>query len=281
MVDLVIRNGEVVDGTGAPRRRADVAVDAGRVVAVGEVGGRGTREIDAEGRVVTPGFVDVHTHYDAQVFWDPTLGPSPLHGVTSVFSGNCGFSIAPLLDREADYLMTMLARVEGMPLEALAAGVPWNWTTTVAYLDAIPQLSVNAGFMVGHSALRRVVMGDEGTSRAASADEVEQMQGMLRDGLAAGAIGFSSSWAETHNDATGEMVPSRHASLDELIALEFGVRRVPGHVARVHSDGARLRRRALRRDDAYVGGRGAAAELESPHRERQERRACRAASRRR
>ena len=132
--------------------------------------------------------------------------------MTSVFSGNCGFSIAPLLDREADYLMTMLARVEGMPLEALAAGVPWNWTTTAAYLDAIPQLSVNAGFMVGHSALRRVVMGDDGTTRAATAEEVEQMQGMLRDGLAAGAVGFSSSWAETHNDATGEMVPSRFAT---------------------------------------------------------------------
>src|SRR4051812_26370606 len=195
MVDLVIRSGEVGDGTGAPRRRADVGVDRGRVVAVGEVDERGTREIDADGRVVTPGFVDVHTHYDAQVFWDPTLGPSPLHGVTSVFSGNCGFTIAPLVDREAEYLMTMLARVEGMPLDALEAGVPWNWASTAEYFDAIPPLSVNAGFMVGHCALRRVVMGDDGTSRAANEDEIEQMQRLLRDGLRAGAMGFSSSWA--------------------------------------------------------------------------------------
>ncbi len=228
MVDLVIRNGEVVDGTGATRRRADVAVDAGRIVAVGEVAERGTREVDADGRVVAPGFVDVHTHYDAQVFWDPTLGPSPLHGVTSVFSGNCGFSIAPLVPREAEYLMTMLARVEGMPLEALEAGVPWNWTSTAEYLDAIPPLSVNAGFMVGHSALRRVVMGDDATSRAATADEVEQMQGMLRDGLIAGAVGFSSSWAETHNDARGAMVPSRFATRDELVALSAVCGELPG-----------------------------------------------------
>lgn len=228
MVDLVIRNGDVVDGTGAPRRRADVAIDGGRVVALGAVDDRGDREIDAEGRVVAPGFIDVHTHYDAQVFWDPTLGPSPLHGVTSVFSGNCGFSIAPLVDREAEYLMTMLARVEGMPLAALEAGVPWSWQSTADYFDAIPPLSVNAGFMVGHSALRRVVMGDEGTSRAATTDEIETMQRLLRDGLAAGAMGFSSSWAETHNDATGARVPSRFATLEEVVALSAVCAEFPG-----------------------------------------------------
>jgi N-acyl-D-aspartate/D-glutamate deacylase len=228
MVDLVIRNGEVVDGTGAPRRRADVAVQDGRVVEVGTVAERGTRELDAEGRVVAPGFIDVHTHYDAQVFWDPTLGPSPLHGVTTVFSGNCGFSIAPLVDREAEYLMTMLARVEGMPLEALQAGVPWSWKSTADYFATIPPLSVNAGFMVGHSALRRVVMGDDATSRAATDDELETMQRMLRDGLLAGAIGFSSSWAETHNDASGDMVPSRYATLDELVALSAVCGELPG-----------------------------------------------------
>lgn len=228
MVDLVIRNGDVVDGTGVPRRRADVAIDGGRVVAIGEVDDRGTREIDADGRVVAPGFIDVHTHYDAQVFWDPTLGPSPLHGVTSVFSGNCGFSIAPLVDREAEYLMTMLARVEGMPLEALEAGVPWSWKSTGDYFDAIPPLSVNAGFMVGHSALRRVVMGDDGTRRAAAPDEIETMQRLLRDGLAAGAMGFSSSWAETHNDASGEHVPSRFATLEEVVALSSVCAEFPG-----------------------------------------------------
>ncbi len=228
MVDLVIRHADVVDGTGAPRHRADVAVHEGRVVAVGDVDEKGTREIDADGLAVTPGFVDVHTHYDAQVFWDPTLGPSPLHGVTSVFSGNCGFSIAPLVAREAEYLMTMLARVEGMPLDALAAGVPWSWQSTADYFAAIPPLSVNAGFMVGHCALRRVVMGDAGTARAATPDEIAAMQQLLRDGLAAGGIGFSSSWADTHNDAHGEKVPSRFATLEELVALSGVCREFPG-----------------------------------------------------
>src|SRR6202030_3501257 len=150
----VIRGGEVIDGTGAPRRRADVGIVGDRVVKIGVVPEEAAMVIDATGRVVTPGFVDVHTHYDAQVFWDGALTPSPLHGVTTALSGNCGFTIAPLSPdrRDGDYLMRMLARVEGMPLEALREGVPWNWTTTAEYLDAIEgKLGINAGFMVGHS----------------------------------------------------------------------------------------------------------------------------------
>src|SRR4051812_30558324 len=130
-LDLIIRHGEVIDGTGAPRRRADVGIAGGRIDAIGDLSSAtAVRIIDAAGKVVTPGFVDVHTHYDAQAFWDGTLSPSPLHGVTSVFAGNCGFSIAPLSADPADaaYLMRMLARVEGMPLESLDAGVPWDWT---------------------------------------------------------------------------------------------------------------------------------------------------------
>ena len=164
MLDLVIRGGEVVDGTGAKRRRADVGVQDGRVVAIGELPGDAATVIDATGRVVAPGFVDVHTHFDAQVFWDGDLTPSPLHGVTTALAGNCGFTIAPLSNDPSDgeYLMRMLARVEGMPLEALRAGVPWGeWTTNAEYLDAVePRLGINAGFMVGHSAVRRVVMGE-------------------------------------------------------------------------------------------------------------------------
>ena len=166
--------------------------------------------------------MDLHTHYDAQVFWDGALTPSPLHGVTSVVAGNCGFSIAPLSHREGDapYLLRMLARVEGMPVEALEAGVPWDWESFADYLAAVATgLAVNAGFMVGHSALRRSVMGAEAIRRAATEDEVEAMSRLLREALEAGGVGFSSSWARTHNDAEGGMVPSRHALREELLAL--------------------------------------------------------------
>ena len=220
MFDVVIRNGLVVDGTGSPGRLADVAVRDGRIVAIGEVPDKGDREIDAEGLVVAPGFVDVHTHFDAQVFWDTTLSPSPLHGVTTVISGNCGFTIAPLEPEHGDYMMRMLARVEGMPLASLQQGVPWNWRTFGEYLDAIDgSLMPNAGFLVGHSALRRTVMGERSVGEFASDDELRAMKELLGESIAAGGLGFSSSWAKTHNDADGEAVPSRHASETELVEL--------------------------------------------------------------
>jgi N-acyl-D-aspartate/D-glutamate deacylase len=222
MFDVIIKGGDVIDGSGAARRRADLAIRDGRIVAIGAIDGEAATTIDATGKVVAPGFVDVHTHFDAQVFWDGALTPSPLHGVTTVLAGNCGFTIAPLSADPADgeYLMRMLARVEGMPLESLREGVPWNWRTTADYFDAVTgRLGVNAGFMVGHSAIRRVVMGAESTAREATADELAAMERLLHDGLEAGGIGFSSSWARTHNDADGHMVPSRYASRDELMAL--------------------------------------------------------------
>lgn len=231
MLDTVVRGGWVVDGTGDDRRRADLGIVDGRIVALGDVDDEAAHTIDADGRVVAPGFIDVHTHLDAQPFWDGTLSPSPLHGVTSVVGGNCGFSIAPLSDDPADgeYLMRMLARVEGMPLEALQEGVPWNWRTTAEYLDAVePHLAVNAGYKVGHSALRRVVMHEECTGREATPDELTAMCDLLRNGLAAGALGFSSSWSRTHNDADGHMVPSRYAHRDELIELCRVVGEFPG-----------------------------------------------------
>ncbi len=235
MLDLVIRRGVLIDGTGAERRPADVGVRGGRIVAVtppGELDDeRAGRVIDADGRGVAPGFVDLHTHYDAQAFWDPTLSPSPLHGVTTVVGGNCGFSIAPLSGDPADgeYLMRMLARVEGMPLESLAAGVPWDWRSTEEYLDRLDgTLSVNAGFLVGHSALRRAVMGEDAVGHAATDEQVSAMAALLAEGLAAGGLGFSSSWATTHSDGAGDPVPSRHATHDELVALCTVVRNHPG-----------------------------------------------------
>lgn len=220
MFDLVIRNGTVIDGTGVPGRVADVAVSEGRIVAVGEVTEQGENEIDASGLIVAPGFVDVHTHFDAQVFWDTTLSPSPLHGVTTVISGNCGFTIAPLEAEHGDYMMEMLARVEGMPLTSLQEGVPWNWRTFGEYLDAIDgTLMPNAGFLVGHSAIRRTVMGERSVGEFASEGELQSMKELLAESISAGGLGFSSSWAKTHNDADGEAVPSRHASQTELIEL--------------------------------------------------------------
>src|SRR4051794_17117606 len=135
--DVVIRDGSVIDGTGAPTRHADVAMRDGRIAAIGEVDGSGEHELDAGGRVVCPGFVDVHTHLDAQAFWGPLLSPSPLHGVTTAIAGNCGFTIAPLSPSTGGYLMPMLAKVEGMPLESLRTGVPWDWSTTSEYLDRL------------------------------------------------------------------------------------------------------------------------------------------------
>ncbi|MGD9792880.1 MAG: amidohydrolase family protein [Acidimicrobiia bacterium] len=223
MFDLIIRGGDVIDGTGAPRRRTDLGINGQRIAAIGDLSSaEATSIIDATGRVVTPGFVDVHTHIDAQAFWDTTLSPSPLHGITTVIAGNCGFSISPLSDDPSDgqYLMRMLARVEGMPLETLEVGVPWNWKTTAEYLDALDgTLAINAAFKVGHSTLRRVVMGADATKRTATAEEIAAMCDLLRAGLTAGAIGFSSSWSTTHNDADRNMVPSRYSDREELLAL--------------------------------------------------------------
>ena len=220
MLDLKITNGTIVDGSGKPGYRGDVGVRDGRIVAVGAVSEPAREEIDAAGQVVAPGFIDVHTHYDAQICWDPTLSPSCYHGVTTVFGGNCGFSIAPLTPDAADYLVPMLARVEGMPIKALKEGVAWNWFSFGEYLDQFEgKIALNAGFLAGHSTIRRVVMGERAVGEKATPAELEAMKALLAKCIEEGALGFSSTVSPTHNDADGRPVPSRHASREELLSL--------------------------------------------------------------
>ena len=263
MLDVLIKNGTVVDGTGTPGRVADVGIRDGRIVAIGRVDEPAHRTIDADGKVVAPGFVDVHTHYDAQVFCDTTLSPSPLHGVTTVIGGNCGFTIAPLGPDHGDYLMRMLARVEGMPLAALAEACRGTGRRSASTSTASTARSHRTrASSSGHSTIRRVVMGERATKGEATADDLGAMEQLLAESLAAGALGFSSSWARTHNDGAGDMVPSRYASDDELIALCKVVGRVPRHDARVHPGRRPVRRLRRRPDDAHVARRRPAAELE-------------------
>jgi N-acyl-D-amino-acid deacylase len=219
--ELVIRGGTVIDGTGGPRRQADVAVDGGRIVEVGE-GLSGRRQLDASGQVVAPGFVDIHTHYDAQVFWDPWLTPSSHHGVTSLVAGNCGFSIAPVRAADVPLLARTLQHVEDMSFDTLSVGVPWDeFETFPQYLEAIERrgTALNYGCYVGHTAVRIYVMGDDAYERPATDDELAQMAGVVADSMAGGAMGFATSASPTHNGDKGRPVPSRLAGLEELRAL--------------------------------------------------------------
>jgi len=231
MRDVLIEGATVVDGTGNDAVVMSVGIEGGRLhLGEAERGALARRRIDAAGLVLCPGFVDVHTHFDAQVFWDPFLTPSSLHGVTTVVAGNCGFSIAPLDESDADYMMRLLARVEGIPLGALQEGVPWNWSTFGEYLSAVERVgpALNFGAMVGHSALRRNVLGVESGTETLTPASMAGLRQSLRHALEAGAMGFSSSWGGAHFDGNGDPVPSRHAGTAELIGLCEELAAFPG-----------------------------------------------------
>ncbi|RST16606.1 D-aminoacylase [Streptomyces sp. WAC05374] len=227
MLDHLIKGADLVDGTGAPARKADVGIRDGRiavVAAAGTVTGAARSTEDADGLVLAPGFVDPHTHYDAQLFWDPYATPSMNHGVTTVVGGNCGFTLAPLRPEDADYTRRMMSKVEGMALAALEEGVDWGWQGFGEYLDALEgRTAVNAGFMVGHCALRRYVMGADAIGGRPTEEQLARMVRLLHEAMDAGAWGLSTTQSSTHSDGDGNPVASRHAGPGELLALSRAV----------------------------------------------------------
>ncbi|QCQ92744.1 N-acyl-D-amino-acid deacylase family protein [Rhodococcus sp. SGAir0479] len=239
MHDLVIRGGLVVDGTGTAPRAADVAVDAGRVSAVGEVPEPGRREIDASGKLVTPGFVDIHTHYDGQVTWDPLLTPSSLHGVTTVVMGNCGVGFAPVKPEQRDWLISLMEGVEDIPGSVLAEGMTWNWESFPDYLDAIDTPhAIDFAAQLPHGALRTYVMGRRGGDHSARPTEAEmdRMRDLVAEAVEAGALGWSTSRSAVHKSSTGEPTPSLTASREELTGMALGLAKAGAGVIDFISD---------------------------------------------
>ncbi len=225
--DLKIVGGTIVDGTGKPRYRGDVGIAQGRIVALGKAPDAAARTIDAEGAIVAPGFVDLHTHYDAQIIWDRMLTISPWHGVTTMVMGNCGFGVAPTRAAHRDLVIRTLEKVEGMSTAALWAGLgeEWPFETFPEYLDAIDErgIAANVGVLLGHTPLRFYVMGEAATERAATGDEIAQMKAIVSEAMAAGAIGFATSRASTHVGYEGRPVPSRACDVEEIFELSKAV----------------------------------------------------------
>jgi len=240
MHDLVISNGTIVDGTGAPRRVADIAIDGPIISAIDEDVGRGRREIDAGGLLVTPGFVDIHTHYDGQATWDPYLTPSSWHGVTTVVFGNCGVGFAPVRKGAAPYLINLMEGVEDIPGTVLSEGVKFNWESFPDYLDALaaaPKV-IDVGAQVPHAALRFYVMGERGADHAAlpSDEEISEMGQILEQALRAGALGFTTSRTTKHRARDGRLTPSLSAGEAELFGLAAAMKRAGRGVIEVNSD---------------------------------------------
>lgn len=223
MHDLIVRNGTVVDGTGSPPRRADVAVADGRVAAVGDLAGeRARREIDADGLLVTPGWVDIHTHYDGQATWDDVLAPTSWHGVTTLVMGNCGVGFAPAKPDRHEWLIGLMEGVEDIPGTALSEGIQWEWETFPEYLDALERRrwTVDVGAQVPHGAVRAYVMGERGArNEPADTEDIEQMRRIVHEAVAAGALGFSTSRTLAHRAIDGEPVPGTFAAEEELFGI--------------------------------------------------------------
>lgn len=240
MHKLVVRNANLVDGTGLPARSADVAIDdAGRVADVGRDVGRGRVEIDAEGRLVTPGWVDVHTHYDGQATWDPELSPSSWHGVTTTVFGNCGVGFAPARAEQRDWLIQLMEGVEDIPGAALSEGIDWQWETFPQYLDALARTPrvMDIATQVPHGAVRAYVMGERGArNQPATPDDLVQMAAIVEEGVRAGALGFTSSRTKLHLALDGEPVPGTFAGANEMLALGRAVASAGGGVVEVASD---------------------------------------------
>ena len=212
-VDTLIRNGLLVDGSGSPPRPGNVAIQEGRIVGVGASEEAAERVVDADGLVVAPGFWDIHTHYDVQLLWDPLVTASSAHGVTTIVTGNCGFSPAPCRPEDQSWMTRTLARLEGVDVEVLDRTLPWPWETFGEYLQTLERsLGVNVIAQVGHMAVRRYVMGSEASEREATATEIDAMRSALAESLAQGGMGFSTSRAGSHWDGEGRPVPSRLAS---------------------------------------------------------------------
>jgi N-acyl-D-aspartate/D-glutamate deacylase len=217
--DLLIKNGRIIDGSGMPAFRGDVAVRGGKIVELGKLSGAATRVIDADGLVVSPGFVDNHCHYDAQVTWDPLCSFSCYHGATTVIIGNCSLALAPLRPGRQERVAEFLSYVEAIPMEVLRT-VNYNWETVPQYMDRLDHhLGVNVGTLIGHSTVRHYVMGDECQGRAATPEEIEAMRGIVRDGIQAGALGLSVSRNRGHYDPQGTLIPALWAEEDEIFAL--------------------------------------------------------------
>ncbi len=219
-LDTIIKDGLVVDGTGQKAYRGSVGIKDGKIVATGKISDSAKKTINADGLAVAPGFWDTHTHYDAQLLWDPIASSSSWHGITSVIMGNCGFSIAPCQEKDQEWMVKTLARVEGMPVELLKKTLPWPWGSFKQYLDRLDgHIAVNAMGQVGHTAVRRYVMGEESSKRTAKPEEITKMRKVLDESYRGGGFGLSTSRSPTHWDGDGNPVPSRVAALDEYMTL--------------------------------------------------------------
>ncbi|HZY53405.1 MAG TPA: amidohydrolase family protein [Reyranella sp.] len=222
MHDIVIRGGKIVDGTGAPASSGDVAIDGDRIVQVGGKAGPGKREVNADGRLVTPGWVDVHTHYDGQATWDPVLAPSSWHGATTIVFGNCGVGFAPVRREHQKALIDLMEGVEDIPGITLTEGLKWDWESFPEYLDALARLprTIDIGAQVAHHPLRVYVMGERAINREhATAEDIEAMARLAEEALRAGAVGFTTSRTDQHKTLAGDLVPGRYAEHEELIAI--------------------------------------------------------------